>query len=96
MNTIIIHSSKHHGNTKKIAQAMATVPDAKVVNLNENDRLSLADYKLVGFSSGIYVGKHDKKLLALVAMLPPVTEKKAFVFSKSGLREGHFINNFNR
>ena len=45
---------------------------------------TLATYDLIGFGSGIYFGKHHKTLLQFVEMLPPVTQKKAFVFSTCG------------
>jgi flavodoxin len=44
----------------------------------------LATYDLIGFGSGIYFGKHHKTLLQLAEALPPVTQKKAFVFSTCG------------
>jgi flavodoxin len=45
---------------------------------------TLATYDLVGFGSGIYFGKHHRKLLQFVETLPPVTQKQAFVFSTRG------------
>jgi flavodoxin len=62
------------------------------VNLNETDIPDLADYDLIGFGSGIYWGKHDRKLLDLVSGLPRVNGKKAFIFSTSGLRAGRVFN----
>jgi len=76
---------------------MATVLDAKLIKLNETDRPALADHDLIGFGSGIYFGKHDRRLLGLVDNLPLQTHnKKAFVFSTSGLNKGRVLNNFNR
>ena len=45
---------------------------------------SLAAYDLIGFGSGIYFGKHHKTLLQFVETLPPVAQKRVFVFSTSG------------
>jgi len=76
---------------------MATVlNNAELVNLNEEDTPALADYDLIGFGSGIYWGRHDKRLLDLVGTLPLVNNKRAFIFSTSGIREGRVLNNFNR
>jgi flavodoxin len=76
---------------------MATVlNNAELVNLNEEDTPALADYDLIGFGSGIYWGSHDKRLLDLVGTLPLVNNKRAFIFSTCGIREGRVLNNFNR
>lgn len=42
--------------------------------------------------SGIYWGKHDKRLLDLADNLPLLNDKKAFIFSTSGLRAGRVFN----
>jgi hypothetical protein len=38
---------------------------------------------MIGFGSGIYDGKHHLDLLDLADRLPPVFDKKAFLFSTS-------------
>ena len=75
---------------------MATTLNAQLVNLNEADIPAFADYDLIGLGSGIYWGKHDRRLLDLVDNLPLQNNKKAFVFSTSGLNEGRVLNKFNR
>lgn len=78
---------------------MATILNAPLVKVDEVDMQNIQTilaYDLIGFGSGIYWGKHDKALLDLVGTLPLVNNKKAFIFSTSGIREGRFINNFNR
>lgn len=87
MKTLIICISVHHGNTEKIAEAMAEVLDAEVVKPNEVDVNKIQGYDLVGFGSGIYFGRHHKTLLEYVDKLPHLA-KKAFVFSTSGMRNG--------
>ena len=97
--TVIVYYSKHHGNTEKIAHVMATaLDDARLVNLSENETAipNVTDYDLIGFGSGIYWGKHDKRLLNLVDGLPVQNGKKAFIFSTSGMRAGRILNNFNK
>ncbi len=71
---------------------MASAINARLINLNETDIPSFADYDLIGFGSGIYWGKHDRKLLDLVSNLPQVKDKKAFIFSTSGLSVGRVFN----
>jgi len=83
MKALIICRSYHHGNTKKIADAMSEVLDAEVIDPADATGEQLATYDLIGFGSGIAFGKHYKGLLKCVETLPAL-EKKAFVFSTRG------------
>jgi flavodoxin len=83
MKTLIVCLSEHHGNTKKIADAMAIVLNAEVVSPRDVNVAALGEYDLIGFGSGIAFGKHYKGLLKLVGELP-LDSKKAFVFSTRG------------
>lgn len=85
MKSLIVFESIHHGNTEKIARAMADSLGADVCRADSVDAGTLKDYDLVGFGSGIYFGKFDKKILDLVDSIPDESGKKAFVFSTSGL-----------
>jgi flavodoxin len=84
LRTIIICESVSHGNTLSVAKAMADVFGAKVVKPEEFDPGTVNDYDLIGLGSGIYKGKHDKKLLALADNLPMLNGKSVFIFSTSG------------
>ncbi len=85
MKTLIVCQSYHHGNTKKIADAMAAVLRADVVSPRDVNVSALDGYDLIGFGSGIAFGKHYKGLLKWVDGLP-ILHKKAFVFSTRGDR----------
>ncbi|MDD1692346.1 MAG: flavodoxin family protein [Methanoregula sp.] len=84
MKTLIVYTSVHHQNTENVAKVMAEALEADLVPTMEAQPGMLAAYDLVGFGSGIYFGKHHKTLLRFVETLPPVTQKRAFVFSTSG------------
>lgn len=83
--TLIVLVSFHHKNTEKIAQVFARVLDAQIVTPQEVDPATLQEYDLVGFGSGIYDDKHHRSLLELADKLPQTDNKKAFLFSTSGL-----------
>jgi len=89
MKTLIIYTSVHHQNTEKVATVMAEELEADLVPTMEAQPGMPAVYDLVGFGSGIYFGKHHKTLLQFVETLPPVTQKRAFVFSTSGAGKIH-------
>lgn len=85
MKTLIVCVSVSHGNTKKIADAMAGVLDATVVDPDEIDATTIAGYDLVGFGSGIFGMAFHPRLRDFVRNLPRVHGRKAaFVFATRG------------
>jgi flavodoxin len=96
MKVLIIYISVHHGNTERVAQVMANILDADLLQVEQADASMLEQYDLIGFGSGIYFGKHHKSLLDFVNKLPTLRNKKAFIFSTSGLRKIPFIHNFDK
>ncbi len=85
MKSLLVLFSYHHKNTKKIANVFAKVLDAQIKTPQQINPEELQEYSLVGFGSGIYDGKHHKVLLDLADKLPQVTNRKAFIFSTSGV-----------
>ena len=83
MESLIIVYSYHHQNTEKVAKSIANVLGADIKCPDDINPERLQNYDLIGFGSGIYGGVHHKSLLELVDKLPGVTDKKAFLFSKS-------------
>jgi flavodoxin len=75
-------------NTQKVAEVMAKVLDAQMKTPQQTDPDELKQYDLVGFGSGIDSGKHYPELLDFADRLPQVTDKKAFIFSTSGMPIG--------
>ena len=85
MKVLILYSSIHHGNTEKIAKVMATSINADIIDAKNLKIDILDEYDLIGFGSGIYYGKFHKNIFNLIDKLPGLNNKKAFVFSTSGL-----------
>jgi len=96
MKALIIYISVHHGNTERVAKVMANILDADLLQVKQVNVNMLAQYDLIGFGSGIYIGKHHNSLLDFVDKLPMMRNKKAFIFSTSGLRKMRFIHNFDK
>ncbi len=94
--SLLIYVSVHHGNTEKVATAIAVALEADSLRLPEVDVHMIRRYDLIGFGSGIYFGKHHRTLLDFVDGLPVLREKKAFVFSTSGLRRMRFVHDFSK
>ncbi|OCC12589.1 flavodoxin family protein [Streptomyces sp. PTY087I2] len=92
MKAVIVCVSVSHGNTLRVADAMAQPLGARVVSPEEADPGELAAAYLVGFGSGVFYGRLHPRLTAFVSALPtgPRTGGKgahAFVFASSGLPE---------
>ena len=88
MKSLIVVVSYHHNNTQKVAEAIAKVLNAEVRTPQQTFPEDLEKYDLVGFGSGIDTDKNYKELLDFADKLPQVTDKKAFVFSTSGVPIG--------
>ncbi|MEV6103068.1 flavodoxin family protein [Nocardia sp. NPDC051981] len=87
MKTIIVCASVSHGNTKKVADVMGEVLDARVMSPEKVDAATLSDCDLVGFGSGIFMGAFHSGLREFVGALPKAQRGKAFVFATSGFPE---------
>jgi flavodoxin len=85
MKSLLVLFSFHHNNTEKIANVFAQVLDAQIKTPRQIEPEELQEYSLIGFGSGIYDEKHHKVLLDLADKLPQVTDRKAFIFSTSGV-----------
>jgi flavodoxin len=96
MKVLMVYISVHHGNTEKVARTMANVLDADLAQVREANAAVLEQYDLIGFGSGIYFGRHHKSVLDFVDRLPVLRNKKAFVFSTSGLRRIPLVHDFDR
>lgn len=80
---LIVYDSCHHGNTKKIASAMAEACGAELCTADEINGKDLSPYDLIGFGSGIAYGKPYEKLRDAVSGLS-VSGKTVFAFCTSG------------
>jgi flavodoxin len=96
MRILIVYVSVHHGNTERVARTMANVLAANLVQVREASAAVLEQYDLIGFGSGIYFGRHHENILHFVDKLPVLRDKKAFIFSTSGLRKIPLVHDFDR
>ncbi|QWT17114.1 hypothetical protein KPC83_04515 [Collinsella sp. zg1085] len=66
MKTIILYRSRHHGNTKKVVDALAAAfPDIDtldIATLGKHEVPDVSSYHLIGAASGIYYGGFDAGL----------------------------------
>ena len=68
IRTMILYRSKHHGNTKRVVDAIAAAFPGEVDTLDvatidkKHPQVDLTSYHLIGIASGIYFGEVDRDL----------------------------------
>jgi len=85
MKTAIVYYSAHHGNTKKLVEAVAQGRDVALIDALAVKSTDLSGYELIGFASGIYYGKFHQSVLDFAQNNLP-TGKKVFFLSTYGGR----------
>lgn len=84
MTTAIIYYSKHHGNTKKLLDAIAAAdPEVELVDATEKHELDLRRYDRIGFASGIYYNKFAEQVISFAKVNLPL-EKEVFFIATAG------------
>ena len=84
MKSLIVCVSISNGNTRRVADRMAEVLNAEVVEPEAVDLAALHEYDIVGFGSGIYFNAVHSRLRRLIHRLPHVDGGRAFTFFTSG------------
>lgn len=88
MKVAIAYYSQHHGNTKKLLDAIKELGDIKLINVVECKEADLSEYDLVGFASGIYYGKFSEKVMEFAKNNLP-NEKRVFLINTYGLKRDY-------
>ena len=87
MKTAVFYHSYHHGNTKKILEAMAQQGQMELVDATSVEDFSPDTYDILGFASGIYgFSVHDSVIQLARKILPP--SKPTFFVYTYGLNKG--------
>ena len=90
MKTAIVYYSKHHGNTKKLVDAIARENEVTLIDVTEQPSADLSEYDRIGFASGIYYSKFAAQILSFAeAHLPE--NKKVFYIYTHGAPKGSFL-----
>ena len=63
MRSVIVYASTHHGNTKKVVEAIAQECGVELVDATKVHEKELSEYDLIGFASGIFFSKFAEPVL---------------------------------
>ncbi len=91
MNTAIVYYSKHHGNTKKLLDAIAA-EDGGVTLIDVTKRLDadLSSFDRIGLASGIYFSSFAKQIVAFAEARLPENREVFYIYTH-GAPVGGFL-----
>ena len=70
MKSIIIYESTHHGNTKKLVDAIAKKYNVETASVENAGSIDLSGYGRIGLAAGIAFGKFYKRMEEFAAKIP--------------------------
>lgn len=89
MKTAIVYYSKHHGNTKKLIDAIAETGDVTCIDATGVSAADLSGYDAVGFASGIYYSKFHKSVLEFARKNLPEGKPVFFLYTYGAEKTGY-------
>lgn len=81
MKTAIVYYSRHHGNTKKLLEAIADKYDVTLFDIAESVPENLDGFDRIGLASGIYFSKFHKSLLKFTEEKFPEGKETFFIYT---------------
>ena len=91
MKTLIVYYSSHHGNTKKLVDAIVAQGNVTAVDASAITVTDCSDYDLIGFASGIYYQKFHESILKWAKSNLP-TNKNVFFLYTCGVKRGSYTD----
>lgn len=89
MKTAICYYSRHHGNTRKVLEAMAGEGGAELIDVTVRRAVRLEEYDCIGFASGIYYGTFQEGVLRFARQYLPEGKDVFFVCTYGVYRRGY-------
>ena len=90
MKTAIVYYSTHHGNTKKLLDAIAEKNEVTLIDVTEQASADISEYDRIGFASGIYYASFAKELKEYASVHLP-ENKEVFYIYTHGAPKGNFL-----
>ena len=89
MKTIILYYSNHHGNTKKLVDAIAASDpeNIELLDVTKAGPRDLSGYDWIGVASGIYAGSFGKPILNYMSDNLPAGKNVFIIFTSAMNRD---------
>ena len=84
MKTVTCYYSRHHGNIRKILEAMAQEGDVELLDITTRQAVRLEHYDCVSFATGVYFGKFHDSVLSFARQYLPAGKPVFFVCTYGG------------
>lgn len=89
MKTAIIYYSRHHGNTKKLIDALAAAHDVTAIDVSEAAQADLTGYDAIGLASGIYYSRFHRSMLDFARNHLPAGKPVFFLYTYGAKKDGY-------
>lgn len=89
MKAAVIYYSRHHENTRKLLDAIAEKNDVTLLDITNMPEADLEHYDAIGFASGIYYSKFQKKLIEFAEKHMPENKKTFFIYTYGAKKKGY-------
>jgi len=90
MADAIVYYSKHHGNTRKLLDAIAAQSNVTLIDVTEQPSANLSGYDRIGFASGIYYNSFARQILSYAQEHLPEHKEVFYIFTH-GAPKGVFL-----
>ena len=91
MKTAIVYVSLHHGNTKKLVDAISEKYDITAIDGIREKDIDLAEFDRIGFASGIAFGRFYPQMLRIMNEKLPEGKDVFFLYTY-GVRTESYCN----
>ena len=91
MKTAIFYYSKHHEYTKKLLDAIkkSSSDEIQLIDVTAAKSVDLSSYDMIGFASGIYYSKFEKRVLAFAKEHLPKGKDVFFIYTYGAEKKGY-------
>lgn len=86
MKTLICYYSRHHGNTRKVLEAIAQEGEVDLVDVTTRQSVSWDENDCIGFASGIYGFEFQKAVTEYARQYLPKGKPVFFVYTYGGAK----------
>ena len=86
MKTAICYFSCHHGNTRKVVEAMADAGNVDLIDVRTRQAVRLEECDCVGLASGIYLSEMHKVVIDFARQYLPAGKPVFFVCTYGGAK----------
>ena len=86
MKTAVCYYSRHHGNTRKVLEAMAQEGEIDLIDVTAREAVRLEAYDCIGFASGIYGFEFQKTVVEFARQYLPRGKPVFFVYTYGGAK----------